>query len=98
MLKPKKILLLPRQSESRDAGRLARNLLNKTKRFAYSCVRKRRKFSEDARKPSGSHVLAWAAYPTSLSSGFLRPSNKEVVIQCHASFVVLLLGCWGAYK
>ena len=76
MLEPKKLLLLPRQSESCNVGGLAGILLNKTKRFAYTCVRKRRKFSEDARKPSGSHVSAWAAYPTSLSSGFLRPSNK----------------------
>ena len=46
------------------------NLLNITKRFAYSCVRKRRKFSEDARKPSGSLVSAWAAISYIFIFGF----------------------------
>ena len=44
--------------------------------YAFTCVRKRRKFCDEARKTSGYHAIAWTALPAFSQSGFLRPSNK----------------------
>lgn len=53
MSERKKILLLPRQSESRSAERLAGNLLNKTKRYARLVTENVRNFQSYARVYDG---------------------------------------------
>ena len=56
MLEPKKLLLLPRQSESCNVGGLAGILLNKTKRYARLVTENVRNFQSYARVYDGSRI------------------------------------------
>ena len=81
-----------------DWGNLIQDILEKEEALCLSCSWKRRKFHNEIQEwHSGSHAYSVGCYFHICISGFLRPPTINVVLQFHASCLIMVLMVTGEH-